>query len=260
MAAWISAIGACAASPVHRLDRRLYLGGDHSISAGSVRAEAGRAATLGRPLHVLWIDAHPDFHTLDTTATGNLHGTPLAYVAGVPGFGGRLPAIPDPVDPARIRILAGRDVDEAEDHALLAHNVIIYGMDHIAAHGAARLVAAFAERVAASNGLLHVSFDVDSLDPSIAPATGTPVPGGLRRDEAFAVMATLRDCGLVSSADIVEYNPSLDRDGTTAKLVVDLAAVLCGEDILCGEDTAHRHRAEDSAKRAKTLQSAEEPG
>jgi arginase len=210
----------------------IFLGGDHSISAGTLSGLARRAAQAGRPLFVLWLDAHPDFHTLDTTASGNLHGVPLAYASGQSGFHGYFPDLPERVDPARICTLGIRSVDPAERQALRAAGVTVHDMRAIDEHGIATLLGAFLDRVAAENGLLHVSLDVDFLDPSIAPAVGTTVPGGATFREAHLVMEMLSDSGLVSSLDLVELNPFLDERGRTATLMVDLTASLMGRRIM----------------------------
>lgn len=211
----------------------IFLGGDHSISAGTLNGLARRAAAKRRPLFVLWLDAHPDFHTLDTSVSGNLHGVPLAYVAGLPGFSGYFPDLPAPVDPRRICMLGIRSIDDAEHQAVTAAGATVHGMDAIRTHGIAKLLGAFLDRVAAENGLLHVSLDVDFLDPSIAPAVGTTVPGGTTLGEAQLVMETLRASGLVTSLDLVELNPVLDDHGRTAALIVDLTARLLGESRNC---------------------------
>ena len=210
----------------------IFLGGDHSISAGTLSGVARRAAEQGRPLFVLWLDAHPDFHTLDTTASGNLHGVPLAYASGLPGFEGYFPALSAKVDPKRICTLGIRSVDPAERQALMEAGVTVHDMRTIDEHGMAPLLRAFLERVAAENGLLHVSLDVDFLDPSIAPAVGTTVPGGATFREAHLAMEMLHDSGLVTSLDLVELNPFLDERGRTASLMVDLTASLMGRRIM----------------------------
>ena len=209
-------------------DFPIFLGGDHSISAGTIAGLARRADALGRPLFVLWIDAHPDFHTLATTESGNLHGVPLAYVAGLPGFAPWFPALIVAVEPHRICTLGTRSVDPSEREALDASDVGVHDMAAIETHGIVALVTAFLDRVAAENGLLHVSFDVDFLDPSVAPAVGTGVSDGASLDDARLLMETLSDSGLVTSLDIVELNPTLDTDNRTASLVVDLVGRLVG--------------------------------
>ena len=229
--AWTEALGE-AAYQASADAISIFLGGDHSISAGTVTGVARRAADSGRPLFVLWLDAHPDFHTLDTTASGNLHGVPLAYASGQPGFEGYFPDLPVPVDPARICAFGLRSVDPAERRALTAAGVTVHDMRAIDEHGAAPLMRDFIARVAAEDGLLHVSLDVDFLDPGIAPAVGTTVPGGATFREAHLVMEMLSDSGLVTSLDLVELNPFLDERGRTATLLVDLTASLLGRRIM----------------------------
>ena len=206
----------------------VFIGGDHSMSAGTVAGVARRAALRHRPLFVLWLDAHPDFHTLETTTSGNLHGVPLAYLSGQKGFSGYFPELAAPVAPARICPFGLRSVDPAEAAGLKAAGVAAQGMDAIRERGIGAVLGAFLDRVRRENGLLHVSFDADFLDPAVAPGVGTPVPGGATLAEANEVMAMLGTSGLVSSLDLVELNPMLDRDGRTARTLVDLAArLLC---------------------------------
>ncbi|PWK72834.1 arginase [Aminobacter sp. AP02] len=231
IAAWTAAI-ADAAYAASADGMPIFLGGDHSITAGTLSGVARRATERGRPLFVLWLDAHPDFHTLDTTASGNLHGVPLAYASGLPGFDGYFPTLSAKVDPKRICTLGIRSVDPAERLALMQAGVTVHDMRTIDEYGIAPLLRAFLERVAAENGLLHVSLDVDFLDPSIAPAVGTTVPGGATFREAHLAMEMLHDSGLVSSLDLVELNPFLDERGRTASLMVDLTASLMGRRIM----------------------------
>lgn len=210
----------------------IFLGGDHSISAGTLTGIARRADEAGRPLFVLWLDAHPDFHTLETTTSGNLHGVPLAYASGQPGFEGYFPELKGSIDPSNVCALGIRSVDQAERQALGKAGVTVHDMRMIDEHGIAPLLRAFLERVSANNGMLHVSLDVDFLDPVIAPAVGTTVPGGATFREAHLVMEMLHDSGLVTSLDLVELNPFLDERGRTATLMVDLTASLFGRRIM----------------------------
>lgn len=206
----------------------VFIGGDHSISAGTVAGVARRAALRHRPLFVLWLDAHPDFHTLETTTSGNLHGVPLAYLSGQEGFSGYFPELAATVAPARICLFGLRSVDPAEAAGLEAAGVAAQGMETIRLRGIAAVLGAFLDHVRRENGLLHVSFDADFLDPAVAPGVGTPVPGGATLAEANEVMGILGASGLVSSLDLVELNPLLDEDGRTARHLVDLASrLLC---------------------------------
>lgn len=210
----------------------IFMGGDHALSAGSVSGIARRAAAAGRPLFVLWLDAHTDFHTLDTTDSGNLHGVPVAYFTGQPGFEGYLPPLADHVDPAKVCMIGIRSVDAAERRAIQQTDVLVHDMRAIDENGVAALLRAFLERVSAENGMLHVSLDVDFLDPAIGPAVGTTVPGGATFREAHLLMEMLHDSQLVTSLDLVELNPFLDERGRTATMLVDLTASLMGRKVL----------------------------
>lgn len=211
----------------------IYLGGDHSLSAGTVAGHAEAARAKGRPLFVLWLDAHADFNTFETTESGNLHGTPLAFVCGQPGFEPLLgSALETTVDPANVCILGLRSVDRQERELLAREGVEVQDMRAVDEQGIARILDPFLSRVSAANGLLHVSLDVDFLEPDIAPAVGTTVPGGATFREAHLVMEMLHDSGLVSSLDLVELNPFLDDRGRTARLMVDLTASLFGRRIM----------------------------
>jgi len=205
----------------------IFLGGDHALSLGTVLGAMRHAETVNRPLFVLWLDAHTDFHTPVTTDSGNLHGTPLGYVTGRPDFDG-FPEISQPLPQESVAIMGLRSVDPAEREALQATAITHVDMREIDETGIARPLAAFLERVAAANGLLHVSLDVDFLDPAIAPAVGTTVPGGATVREGHLVMEMLHDSGLMTSLDLVELNPFLDERGRTASLMVDLAASALG--------------------------------
>ncbi|MFC6654454.1 arginase [Roseibium salinum] len=225
---WTRALHAKAAdlgsSPVFPI----YLGGDHSMAAGTVSGQARAAAAQGRPLFVLWLDAHSDFHTLDSTASGNLHGTPLAFLCGLSGFDDLLGApLEHPVSPENVEIMGVRSVDDAEREMLIGLGVGVSDMRRIDESGVGTLLTPFLDRVREANGLLHVSLDVDFLDPEIAPAVGTTVPGGATFREAHLVMEMLHDSGLVTSLDLVELNPFLDERGT-ARLMVDLTGSLFG--------------------------------
>lgn len=210
----------------------IFLGGDHLLAAGTVPGIARRAAEKGRRQFVLWLDAHTDFHTLETTTSGNLHGTPVAYYTGQSGFGGHFPPVAAPVDPANVCMMGIRSVDPAERAAIKDTGVTVYDMRMIDEHGVAALLRRFLKRVKAEDGLLHVSLDVDFLDPAIAPAVGTTVPGGATFREAHLIMETLHDSGLVTSLDLVELNPFLDERGRTATVMVDLMASLLGRSVM----------------------------
>jgi arginase len=205
----------------------IFLGGDHSLALGTVTGIADYAADIGKPLFVLWLDAHSDFHTPQTTGSGNLHGTPVAYFTGRDGFDAFLP-VQNPVPTNQICMIGLRSVDPAEHAALADTDMQIADMRAIDEGGIRAPLAEFLDRVIAADGLLHVSLDVDFLDPDIAPAVGTTVPGGATLREAHLVMEMLHDSGRVTSLDLVELNPFMDERGKTASLMVDLTASLLG--------------------------------
>ncbi|WP_096786024.1 arginase [Rhodobacter sp. CZR27] len=208
----------------------IVMGGDHSLALGTVAGAAAHAAAEGRPLFLLWLDAHSDFHTLLTTTSGNLHGVPVAYAAGRDGFDG-FPPFPAPLPADRICLFGIRSVDPEEHAALLLHEVSIIDMRVIDEFGICAPMRGFLDRVRAANGMLHVSLDVDFVDPSHAPAVGTTVPGGATVREAHLVMELLHESGLVTSLDLVELNPFLDERGRTARLMVELAASIMGRKV-----------------------------
>ena len=208
----------------------IILGGDHSLALGSVAGAAAYADRHGRPLYLIWLDAHSDFHTPMTTTSGNLHGTPLAYIAGRDGFDA-FPAFPAPVPPDHICLFGIRSADPAEHAALLQHDIAINDMRTLDERGIIAPLREFLDRVRADGGMLHVSLDVDFLDPMIAPAVGTTVPGGTTFREAHLVMELLHESDLVTSLDLVELNPFLDDRGMTARLMVDLVASLMGKKV-----------------------------
>ncbi|MDP4990497.1 MAG: arginase [Marivita lacus] len=208
----------------------IFLGGDHALSLGTVPGVAAHAAQEGRPQFVLWLDAHSDFNTLETTTSGNLHGTPLAYATGQSGFDG-FPDLAAIVPPGQTCIIGLRSVDLPERALMEQTDVRSYDMRAIDESGVAALLMPFLEDVAKAGGALHVSLDVDFLDPTHAPAVGTTVPGGATVREAHLVMELLCDSGLMTSLDLVELNPMLDERGRTAHLMVDLAASALGRRI-----------------------------
>ncbi len=208
----------------------IFMGGDHSLALGTVAGIAAHAKAEGRPLFVIWLDAHSDFHTVQTTTSGNLHGTPMAYAAGLPGFE-PFPAFPAPIPGENICMFGIRSVDPAEYALLQTTEIQVNDMRVLDERGIVAPLREFLDKVRAANGLLHVSLDVDFLDPSIAPAVGTTVPGGATFREAHLVMELLHESGLVTSLDLVELNPFLDERGRTAKLMVDLVGSLMGRKV-----------------------------
>ena len=229
-AGWVAALQA--AAEVGPDTTPIFMGGDHLMAAGTVPAMAKRARAAGRQLFVLWLDAHSDIHDFASTDSGNLHGTPVAYFTGLSDFAPQFPALEAKVDPANICMIGLRSVDPHEKRVLAASEIEVADMRAIDEHGIAAPLRAFLERVEAAGGDLHVSFDVDFLDPAIAPAVGTTVPGGATFREAHLVMEWLHDSGLVTSLDIAELNPFMDDRGRTATLMVDFAASLFGKSVL----------------------------
>lgn len=233
VAAWTRALadGVEAALAVGELP--LVAGGDHSLSLGTVEGAMRHCAGTGRPLFVLWLDAHADFNTPETSPSGNLHGMPLAALCGEPGFSA-LFADRDrsPLDPTRVHLFGLRSIDAGERALVAARKVEVTDMRHIDEFGVVAPLRRSLERVAAASGHLHVSFDIDFLDPGIAPAVGTTVPGGATFREAHLIMEMLHDSGLVGSLDVVELNPFLDERGRSARVLVELVASLFGRRIL----------------------------
>ena len=210
----------------------IFIGGDHSMAAGTLTGVAQAAAYRGRPQFVLWLDAHPDMNMLTSSLSGHLHGTPMAYALGLPSFEGIFPPVPTPLAPANICMMGLRSVDEAEHRFIAEMGIDVYDMRRIDELGVVKPMEAFLQRVAQANGLLHISFDVDFLDPEIAPAVGTTVPGGATFREAHLIMEMIHDSGLASSLDLTELNPFLDIRGKTATLMCDLTASLLGRKVL----------------------------
>ncbi|MFZ1727207.1 MAG: arginase [Albidovulum sp.] len=227
--AWTAALAAAGEKAMAK-GFPIFLGGDHSLSLGSVAGVAKHAQTVDRPLFVLWLDAHSDYHTPLTTQSGNLHGTPVAYIAGREGFDA-FPAFPAPVAPERLCLYGIRSVDSAEHAGLVESDATICDMRVLDERGIVAPLREFLDMVRAENGLLHVSLDVDFLDPGIAPAVGTTVPGGITFREAHLVMEHLHESDLVTSLDLVELNPFLDERGRTARLMVELVGSLMGRKV-----------------------------
>lgn len=211
----------------------LVLGGDHSLSAGSVAASAAAARRRDQRLGVLWIDAHGDMNTPDTTPSGNVHGMPLAALLGpepteLSAIGDVCPA----VDAARTVLIGVRNLDPAEREHVVASGVHVFTMKDVDRLGMATVAEHALELTGRDADGLHVSFDLDACDPSIAPGVGTPVRGGISYREAHLVMETVADSGRLRALDLVELNPTLDNRNTTAELGVELALSALGLRIL----------------------------
>ena len=219
----------------------IVLGGDHSLSMGSVNGVARAAQEAGRELFVLWLDAHADFNTPATTPSGHMHGMSAALLAGEPGleavFGGEPRA---PIPPKNLHLFGIRSIDQGERALLRERGVAVTDMRAIDEFGVGVLIRRVLDKAAAADALLHVSLDVDFLDPAIAPGVGTTVPGGATFREAHLVMEMLHDCGRVASLDVVELNPFLDVRGRSALLLVDLIDSLFGRRIIERETPSDR--------------------
>jgi arginase len=208
-------------------DFTIFLGGDHAISIGSVAA----AAQAG-PLGVIWIDAHGDFNTPESSPSGNVHGMPVAALIGDgPGCLVDVGYAGAKVTAADIVQIGIRDLDSAERRRLKKSGIHVFTMPHLDELGVATVARQALDRLR-HTGRLHVSLDMDSLEPGEAPGVGTPVRGGLTYREAHLLMEILSDSGRVQSLDIVEINPILDDQNKTADLAVELAASLLGQRIL----------------------------
>jgi arginase len=210
----------------------IMLGGDHCLAIGSISAVARHCRDTGKTLRVLWLDAHADFNTADATPSGNIHGMPVACLCGngpkeLIEMGGHVPAI----SADALRQIGIRSVDEGEKRLVRESQVSIFDMRHIDEVGMKRTMEEALVGVD-ENTHLHISFDVDFLDPSIAPGVGTTVRGGPNYREAQLCMEMIADTGRVGSLDIVELNPAFDKKNQTARLAVDLVESLFGKSTL----------------------------
>ena len=207
----------------------IVLGGDHSIALGTL---GGLAAAAGGPGAALWIDAHGDLNTPQTTPSGNVHGMPLAAALGHGGEGFESDAWPLPaLDPARTTLIGVRSLDDGERALLGALDLAVHTMSEVDRRGIEPLVADALGR-AAGAAFVHVSLDMDALDPEVAPGVGTPVRGGLSYREAHLALELVAESGLLDSLELVEVNPILDEANETAALAVELAASALGARIL----------------------------
>ncbi|MDD2927042.1 arginase [Rhodoferax sp.] len=210
----------------------VLLGGDHCLAVGSISAVARRCRETGKKLRVLWLDAHADFNTHTLTPSGNLHGMPVACLCGLgpqalTSLGGHVPAIL----PKWVRQIGIRSVDEGEKHLVHEAELDVFDMrfiDEMGMRAAMELALALVD----ANTHLHVSFDVDFLDPDIAPGVGTTVRGGPSYREAQLCMEMIADTGRLASLDVMELNPALDVRNRTAEVAVDLLASLFGKSTL----------------------------
>jgi arginase len=232
IAGWVRAIHARAYHMASRGGVPVFLGGDHSISMGTVSGVARHCAAADRELAVLWVDAHPDYNVPATSPSGNMHGMALAFLAGEPVLAPILDRPVHAVARENLHVFGARSIDPGERTRLRAHGIDVVDMRQIDERGVAALMAERIARWQQKGVWLHVSFDVDFLDPEAAPGTGTVVPGGATYREAHLVMEMLSDAGLVCSLDLVELNPFLDTRGRTALAATELVASLFGRRVL----------------------------
>ena len=210
----------------------IMMGGDHAMSIGSIAAVTKYCAENDRPVCMIWIDAHADFNTNETSPSGNIHGMPVAVATGyghpdLLAVGHAIPMI----QPENVYQIAIRSVDMNEKKLVIKSGISVYDMRRIDEIGIRQTMQDILHDVAEKGAHLHVSFDVDSLDPPIAPGVATTIPGGLTYREAQLCMEMIHDSGLMGSMDIAEINPALDTKNGTARIAVDLTASLFGRQI-----------------------------
>jgi arginase len=232
VAAWNRAVHDAVHAELAQGRLPILLGGDHCLAIGSISAVARHCREAGRKLRVLWLDAHADFNTSALTPSGNVHGMPVACLCGhgpreLVEIGGQVPAI----SPKVVRQIGIRSVDPGEKRFVHAQGLEVFDMRFIDEHGM-RHAMELALATMDDRTHLHVSFDVDFLDPEIAPGVGTTVPGGPTYREAQLCMEMIADSGRLASLDVMELNPALDVRNKTAALAVDLIESLFGKSTL----------------------------
>lgn len=210
----------------------LVLGGDHSIAVGTIAGLASYCKTKNKKLGVLWIDAHGDLNTDATTPSGNIHGMPLAASIGLGAI--ELTSIGGDdrkIDPKNVVLIATRELDPGEQASIKKHGVNIFTMEEIDKHGMSVVIAKALRKLRAVDHV-HVSLDLDAVDPSVAPGVGTPVKGGLNYREAHLIMETLNEEKRISSLEVVEVNPILDNRNQSAEFAVELIESGFGKKII----------------------------
>ena len=234
--AWNRAVHEAVHAELQRGRLPILLGGDHCLGIGSISAVARHCRETGRKLRVLWLDAHADFNTSELTPSGNIHGMPVACLCGhgpkeLVEIGGTVPAISAKV----VRQIGIRSVDPGEKRFVHQAGLEVFDMRYIDEMGM-RHAMELALATLDANTHLHVSFDVDFLDPEIAPGVGTTVPGGPTYREAQLCMEMIADTGRLGSLDVMELNPALDVRNKTATLAVDLIESLFGKSTLMRQE------------------------
>jgi arginase len=211
----------------------LVLGGDHSIATGTVSGIAAHAQSQGKKVGLLWIDAHGDINTPETSPSGNIHGMPLAALLGFGPSELTQIATPDPkLDAANVALIGIRSLDAGEKKRLKETGVQVFTMSDIDRHGVHRAMKRALARVTEGTDYVHVSFDLDAVDPAFAPGVGTPVKGGLDYREAHLIMEILADAKIMTSLEMVEVNPILDQGNASAAFAVELVQSAFGKKIL----------------------------
>jgi arginase len=211
----------------------LVLGGDHSVAAGSVAATADFLRRDQKPLGLIWVDAHADMNTPASSTSGNVHGMPLASLLGPePAELSRIGGFSPKVRPEHTVLIGVRNLDEREKQIVRDSGVRVFTMKDIDRAGIATVTEQALAVAGAATGGIHLSFDLDVCDPTIAPGVGTPVKGGLDYREAHMLMEIVADSGLMRALDLVEVNPILDDRNTTAILGAELASSALGQKII----------------------------
>ena len=211
----------------------LVLGGDHSLGAGSVAATAAWAQAQSRKIGLIWVDAHGDMNTPSSSTSGNVHGMPLAALLGAePAELATIGGFRPKVDPERTVLIGLRNLDDRERERVREARIHVFTMKDIDRSGIAEVMERAIELASRDTLGVHVSFDLDACDPSVAPGVGTPVKGGLDYREAHMVMEMLADSGTLAALDLVEVNPTLDVRNSTAELGTELALSALGMKIL----------------------------